>query len=58
MSFIDYAIVVLYFASMIGLGDSGTSGKRRKNIENYFLGGNRIHWLALAMYRFGLDIRH
>ena len=48
LSTIDYAIVVLYFASMIGLG-FWHQRQAAKNIESYFLGGNRIHWLALAI---------
>jgi len=45
---IDAAIVVLYFASMLGLG-FWYQRMAAKNLESYFLGGKQIHWLALAM---------
>ena len=48
MNSIDAAIVVLYFAIMIGLG-FWYQRAAAKNLESYFLGGKRIHWLALAM---------
>ena len=45
---IDYSVIVLYFTVVLGLG---FWYKRRasRNLEAYFLGGKRIHWLALAM---------
>jgi SSS family solute:Na+ symporter len=45
---IDAAIVVLYFAAMLGLG-FWYQRMAAKNLESYFLGGKQIHWLALAM---------
>ncbi|MBX3427887.1 MAG: hypothetical protein KF688_19565 [Pirellulales bacterium] len=48
MSSIDYAIIVLYFVTMIGLG-VWYQRRASRNIDNYFLAGHRIHWLALAM---------
>ena len=48
MSLIDSGIVILYFGIVIGLG---FWYKRRasKNLGAYFLGGKKLHWLALAM---------
>ena len=45
---IDYLIVVLYFAIVIGVG---FWYKRRaaKSLDSYFLGGKRLSWWALAM---------
>ena len=48
VSTIDSIIIAVYFASMIGLG-FWYQRRASKNIESYFLGGNRIHWLALAV---------
>jgi solute:Na+ symporter, SSS family len=48
VSAIDSVIIAVYFASMIGLG-FWYQRRASKNIESYFLGGNRIHWLALAV---------
>ena len=48
MGMIDYGVILLYFTTVIGLG---FLYKRRasKNLDSYFLGGRRIHWLGLAM---------
>jgi SSS family solute:Na+ symporter len=45
---IDYSVIVLYFTAVLGLG---FWYKRRasRSLEAYFLGGKRMHWLALAM---------
>ena len=48
MSTLDAAIIVVYFVAMIGIG-VWQQRKAAASLENYFLGGNRIHWLALAM---------
>ena len=48
MAAIDYAIIVLYFAIMIGLG-FWYQKRASKNLESYFLGGRNMHWLALSM---------
>jgi len=45
---IDYAVIALYFASVIGLG-FWYRKRAAQNLESYFLGGKRMHWLALAM---------
>lgn len=48
MTTIDAGIVFLYFAMVIGLG---FWYKRRasQNLDSYFLGGKRLHWLLLSM---------
>ncbi len=48
MTTIDTGIVFLYFAVVIGLG---FWYKRRasQNLDSYFLGGKRLHWLLLSM---------
>ncbi len=48
MSSLDYAIIGGYFAIVIGLG-FWYQKKASQNIKAYFLGGNSMHWLALAM---------
>ena len=47
MASIDYGVIVLYFIVVIGLG-FWYQKRALKNLESYFLGGRRIHWLALA----------
>ena len=48
MSPVDYSIIVLYFALVIGIG-FWYQRRAAKNLESYFLGGKSMHWLALAM---------
>jgi len=48
MASIDYAVIVIYFIVVIGLG-FWYQKRASKNLESYFLGGRRIHWLPLAM---------
>lgn len=48
MNVIDITIIILYFVAMIGLG-FWYQRKASQDLDSYFLGGNRIHWLALAM---------
>ena len=48
VSTLDAVIIVVYFVAMIGMG-VWQQRQAAKSIESYFLGGNRIHWLALAM---------
>ncbi len=48
MSPADYLIVLLYFAVVIGLG-FWYQKRASENLGAYFLGGKRLHWLALAM---------
>jgi len=45
---LDYSVIVLYFVSVIGLG-FWYQKRASKSLESYFLGGKRMHWLALAM---------
>ncbi len=48
MVHIDYLVIAVYFAAMIGLG-FWYRKRASQNLESYFLGGKRMHWLALAM---------
>ena len=48
MAPIDYVIILLYFAVVIGLG-FWYRKRASENLGAYFLGGKGIHWLALAM---------
>jgi Na+/proline symporter len=48
MSQWDYAIIGVYFAIVIGLG-FWYQKRASQDIKAYFLGGNSMHWLALAM---------
>jgi Na+/proline symporter len=45
---IDYVFIVLYFVVVIGLG-FWYKKRASRDLESYFLGGKRMHWLALAM---------
>ena len=45
---IDYGIIILYLAVVLSLG-FWYHKRASKNLESYFLGGKKIHWLALAM---------
>ena len=48
MGYIDIAIIVLYFVIVMGLGFRYQK-RASRNLESYFLGGRKMHWLALAM---------
>jgi len=48
MVLIDYILLVLYFALVLGLGFRYQK-RASVNLESYFLGGKRMHWLALAV---------
>ena len=48
MSYIDYAVIVFYFAVVIGIG-FWYQRAAAKNLDSYFLAGKSMHWLALAM---------
>ena len=48
MVFIDYAVVFIYFAVVIGLGFYYKK-QASQDLESYFLGGKRLSWLPLAM---------
>jgi len=48
MSYIDYAIIVVYFVLVIGIG-FWYQRRAAKSLKSYFLAGKSMHWLALAM---------
>jgi SSS family solute:Na+ symporter len=48
MSPVDYVIILLYFAVVIGLG-FWYQKRASESLGAYFLAGKGIHWLALAM---------
>ncbi len=48
MGYIDIIIIIFYFIIVLGLG-FWYQKQASKNLESYFLGGRRLHWLALAM---------
>ncbi len=48
MSYLDYAIILLYFGVVIGLG-FWYRRRAAKGLDDYFLAGKRMHWLMLAM---------
>ncbi len=48
MSTLDTAVIAIYFVVMIGLGALYRK-RAAEDLEAYFLGGKRMHWLALAM---------
>ncbi|NOX55676.1 MAG: hypothetical protein GXP27_14800 [Planctomycetes bacterium] len=47
-SWVDPAVIVLYFASVIGIG-FWYQRRAARDLDSYFLGGHSMHWLALAM---------
>lgn len=48
MEVVDYLIILAYFAIVIALG-FWYQKRASKNLDAYFLGGKKLHWLALAM---------
>ncbi|MBI1388990.1 MAG: hypothetical protein GC154_11135 [bacterium] len=48
MNLIDYSLVALYLIVVVWLG-FWYQKQASQNLRAYFLGGNQIHWLALAM---------
>ena len=48
LSFLDISIIVVYLVAIIFLGIL-LSKKASKNINNYFLGGNKIPWYVLGI---------
>src|SRR5210317_978697 len=48
MQAIDYAVIAVYFVVVIGIGFAYQRIASR-NLDSYFLGGKRMHWLAMAM---------
>ena len=48
MLIIDYLFIIFYFILVLGLG-FWYQKKASRNLESYFLGGNRMHWLMLSM---------
>jgi len=45
---VDYTIIVSYFAVVIGIG-FWYRRRAARGLQSYFLGGKRLHWLAMAM---------
>jgi Na+/proline symporter len=45
---IDYIVILFYFILVLGLG-FWYARRAGENLESYFLGGKRMHWLTLAM---------
>ncbi|MGD8538590.1 MAG: hypothetical protein PVI66_07730 [Candidatus Aminicenantes bacterium] len=45
---LDIVIIALYFFIVVGLGFVYRK-RASRNLEAYFLGGKKLHWLALAM---------
>jgi len=48
MTTIDYSFIVLYFVLVLGFGFRYQK-RASADLESYFLGGKRMHWLTLAM---------
>jgi Na+/proline symporter len=48
MSPLDYAVIAVYFAVVIGIG-VWYQRRAARNLDSYFLAGKSMHWLALAM---------
>ncbi len=48
MNSIDIAVVAVYFITVIAIG-AAYRKRAASDLDSYFLGGKRIHWLALAM---------
>lgn len=48
MGLLDVLIIAFYFLIVVGLG-FWYRKRASRNLEAYFLGGKKLHWLALAM---------
>ncbi len=48
MKLLDFLVIALYFIIVVGLGFF-YKNRASQNLEAYFLGGRRLHWLALAI---------
>ncbi len=48
MGFADIVIIALYFVIVLGLG-FWYKNRASRDLKSYFLGGNSVHWLFLAM---------
>lgn len=48
MEAVDWVIIAVYFAVVIGLG-FWYQRRASQDLDSYFLGGKSIHWLALSM---------
>ena len=48
MVFVDYLVLILYFAFVIALA-IWYRRQASRNLESYFLGGKRMHWSLLSM---------
>ena len=48
MNLLDFFIIILYFAIVIGLG-FWYHKRASQNLESYFLSNRSMHWLAIAM---------
>jgi len=48
MNLIDSSIILLYFLCVVGLGFRYRK-RAAQSLEAYFLGGKKLHWLALSM---------
>ena len=48
MSTIDYAVILLYFALVIGIG-FWYQRRAARSLDSYFLAGKSMHWVSLAM---------
>lgn len=47
MNFVDWGIMVIYIAALIGL--SYRLGKSQTNEEDYYLGGKKMHWFPVGI---------
>lgn len=52
--FLDYAVLVVYFAMLIGMGIYFS--RREKDTETFFLGGRKIPWWAVGLSIFGTSL--
>ncbi len=48
MHLLDYIVIVLYFALVMGVG-WWYRRRAAQDLDSYFLGGKQLHWVALAM---------
>ena len=49
LSGLDYAIIIAYFLTVLGVG-LWISKLARNNLDQYFLGGNKIKWYFLGLF--------
>ncbi len=54
-TFLDSLIIIFYLIIVLSLG-LYYAGKRDKNVDDYFLGGKNLGWIAIGLSIFATNI--